>query len=106
NLEWIRQIKRSGMKTSNVNAKEALAVINDVYRRVAEGESIICPVLAYYGAGRAWLPSNQRHRKETESNGPARRWAAFYKCFSEEIRFAEITDWFKREAIQAGNRKG
>lgn len=105
NVTWVRQIKHSGAKTTNAGAKEALEIIRDIYERDQSGEPIICPVLAYYGAGRAWLPSNRASRDKS-NGGPARRWAAFYKCFSEEIRFAELTDWFRREAIAAGNRKG
>lgn len=88
-----------------MEAKDALGVIEDIYERDAQGEEVLCPVLAYYGAGRAWLPSNER-RKDKAIGGPAHRWAAFYDCFNERIRFAELTDWFKREAIATGNRKG
>lgn len=105
NVTWVRQIKQRGGKTTNAGAKEALEIISKIYQRDQSGESIVCPVLAYYGAGRAWLPSN-KSKKDKANGGPARRWAAFYKCFSEEIRFAELTDWFRREAIAAGNRKG
>lgn len=105
NVTWVRQIKQHGGKTTNAGAKEALDIIRNIYQRDQSGESIVCPVLAYYGAGRAWLPSN-RPKQGKANGGPARRWAAFYKCFSEEIRFAELTDWFRREAIAAGNRKG
>lgn len=105
NVTWVRQIKQRGGKTTNAGAKEALEIIRNIYQRDQTGESIVCPVLAYYGAGRAWLPSN-RPKQGKANGGPARRWAAFYKCFSEEIRFAELTDWFRREAIAAGNRKG
>ena len=47
-------------KTWNVGAREAVDVIKEVYQRDAAGESIIRPVLAYYGAGRAWLPPTSR----------------------------------------------
>ena len=62
-------------------------------------------VLAYYGAGRSWLSSNERVAKP-RTNGPARRWAAFYDCFNERIRFAELHKWFSRETTERGNRAG
>jgi predicted ATP-binding protein involved in virulence len=71
----------------------------------AEGAGVLCPVLAYYGAGRAWLPSRARVEKATPA-GPARRWDAFYDCFEERIRISDLVQWFQREAIAAGNRKG
>jgi len=106
NVTWTRQIKQGGKRTTNVDAKEALDMIRGIYQLDALGQSIICPVLAYYGAGRAWLPSNQRLPAEAKTNGPARRWAAFYDCFNERIRFDELRKWFHRETTAAGNRGG
>ena len=105
-VTWVRQIKAGGKRTTPIDAKAALDIIGDIYRRDAAGESIICPVLAYYGAGRAWLPSNQRLPGEVKPNDPARRWAAFYDCFNERIRFDELRTWFHRETTAAGNRRG
>ena len=67
---------------------------------------MICPVLAYYGAGRAWLPSNERVKAKLTNDNPARRWGAFYDCFSERIRFAALGDWLEREVIASGTRGG
>ena len=103
---WVRQRKRGGRRTVNTEAKEVLSIISNLYERDALGEAVVCPVLAYYGAGRAWLPSNQRLPSEAKSNGAARRWAAFYDCFNERIRFDELRKWFHRETTAAGNRGG
>jgi predicted ATP-binding protein involved in virulence len=104
-VSWTRQIRADGKRTSNAEAKEALACVRGIYERDSAGENVLCPVLAYYGAGRAWLPSNERVPKP-KSNGPARRWAAFYDCFNQRIRFAELQRWFNREATERGNRAG
>lgn len=105
-VTWTRQIRATGKSTTNVDASEALEIIADIYRRDNANEQVVCPVLAYYGAGRTWLASNERIPKEAKSNGPARRWAAFYDCFSERIRFAELQKWFHGETTAAGNRGG
>lgn len=105
-VSWTRQIRRDGKRTSNVEAKQALEHVREIYSLDSDGKQVLCPVLAYYGAGRAWLPSNQRIPSESKSNGPARRWAAFYDCFNERIRFAELRKWFHRETTAAGNRGG
>lgn len=105
NVSWTRQIRPDGKRTSNAEAKDALAYVNETYARDAASENVLCPVLAYYGAGRAWLSSNERVPKP-KPNGPARRWAAFYDCFSERIRFAELQKWFNRETTERGNRSG
>ena len=106
NVIWARQIREGGKNTTNTSAKEALAIVKGIYQKVAAGEKVICPVLAYYGAGRAWLPSNERIPRESKTNGPARRWAAFYDCLNERIRPAELRKWFHRETTAAGNRGG
>jgi predicted ATP-binding protein involved in virulence len=89
-----------------VEAGQALEYVKDIYARDRAGERPLCPVLAYYGAGRAWLPSNKRIPKEAKSNGPARRWWAFYDCFNERIRVPELHKWFLGETIAAINRGG
>jgi len=104
-IDWTRQIRASGSRTSNADAKQALAVIQDIFRRDAGGESVVSPILAYYGAGRAWLPSNQPIPSQKSSH-QSRRWAAFYDCFNERIRFGELRHWFRRETIERGNRGG
>ncbi|HEX9255594.1 MAG TPA: ATP-binding protein, partial [Candidatus Angelobacter sp.] len=72
-VSWTRQIRRDGTRTSNVEARQALEYVREIYNRDSAGEQIICPVLAYYGAGRAWLPSNERIPGESKSNDSARR---------------------------------
>lgn len=104
-LSWTRQIRPTGKRTSNADAKAALSLIKSIYERDRAGQDVLCPVLAYYGAGRAWLPSNARV-PTAKPNGPARRWAAFYDCFGERIRFAELKNWFSRETTERGNRGG
>lgn len=47
-------------KKSTVALKEVRSEIANRLREVAAGENLTLPVLAYYGAGRAWLPSNER----------------------------------------------
>ncbi len=105
NVSWIRQIRAKGVRTTNADAKECLELIQGTYEKDAAGEDVLCPVIAYYGAGRAWLPSNQRVPKG-KANGPARRWEAFYDCFSERIRFSDLNIWFQRETTERGNQRG
>lgn len=104
-LEWTRQVKKGTKVTDNSLAKEALAAVAEIYQRAEAGETVHCPVLAYYGPGRAWIPSNER-RKKSVSNGPSRRWAAFYDCLNQRIRLPELKEWFRREAIASVNRGG
>jgi len=104
-ITWTRQIREDGVRTTNADAKQALSAIRSLYWGSKDEKDKLSPVLAYYGAGRAWLPSNERVPKG-KPNGPAKRWAAFYDCFNERIRFAELQKWFSRETTERGNRQG
>ena len=104
---WLRQIKETGIRTSNTEAREALDIIAGLYERQRSGEAIIFPVIAYYGAGRAWLPSNEHNKRTAQgSQSPARRWDAFYDCFAERVRMADLHAWFQSETLAAVNRQG
>ncbi|MCR4314865.1 MAG: AAA family ATPase [Planctomycetes bacterium] len=105
-VSWTRQIRKTGGKTVNTEARRALEIVKRIYNRIDEDDKVVCPVLAYYGAGRAWLPSNQRLPKNKNPHGPSLRWDAFYDCFNERIRFDELREWFSRETTVAGTRGG
>ena len=99
--EWTRE-RRNG-RANNTNVKEVTGFIQQCYQRAIDSDDELLPIIAYYGAGRAWLPANQRtDRTKSRSN----RWAAFYDCLNERIRFADIEIWFKDEALERGNREG
>ena len=103
---WCRQIRQDGTRTTNAEAKAALEIIEHHFSRVQAGESDLSPVIAYYGAGRAWLPSRIRSEQGGRRNGPVRRWEAFYDCFNERIRLTDLHVWFQREAIAFASRSG
>ena len=104
--KWCRQVKKEGSRTTNAEARAALEIIERHFSRVHAGECTLSPVVAYYGAGRAWLPSRGRTETRGTRNGPARRWAAFYDCFNERIRLNDLRVWFEREAIAFASRAG
>jgi predicted ATP-binding protein involved in virulence len=105
-VQWLRQIKKNSSRTSNTEAKEALNIISKLFKQIESGDKIWLPVMAYYGAGRSWLPFNQRDPKAITKTSPSRRWDAFYDCFEERIRIADLHTWFQKEAIAAVNRQG
>lgn len=107
NIHWLRQIHQGGARTSNTDAQKAVEIITQLFEQDRTGEDVWFPVIAYYGAGRAWLPSNER-RKKAKQNGtsPSHRWDAFYDCFEERIRLSDLQTWFQKEALAAINRQG
>ena len=105
-VTWERRIEEGKRSGTDRGAKDALAVVESAYQRARTEERLLLPVIAYYGAGRAWLPHRERYKTRSASNGPARRWAAFYDCLNERIRIGDLGDWFHRETIAATNRGG
>ena len=105
-VEWCRQIRPFGSRTTNAEAEEARRIIENHFSRDSAGENVQSPVIAYYGAGRAWLPSRARSSAGLKPRRPARRWEAFYDCFEERIRLNDLRIWFQREAIASANRAG
>lgn len=108
---WKRQIRAGGKRTTNAEAKKAQVIIADYFARDGkENDGVIThllfPVIAYYGAGRAWLPSRDRSKNKTAKSPAAKRWGAFYDSLFERLRPAEIQGWFESETIAQGNRKG
>ncbi len=105
-IEWGQEIRRGKNSVTNSRSKEAMAIISDAYARAGRGEKVLLPVIAYYGAGRAWLPHNQRKRVKAKSTSPSNRWEAFYDCLNDRIRLSDLNSWFRAEAIERGNRGG
>jgi len=105
-VEWEQRVGRGKQRASNAESKKALSLIQQLYDRALIPENVLLPVIAYYGAGRTWLPHNERRTKKSKPDGPSRRWAAFYDCLNERIRLSDLTEWFQSEAIAAVNRGG
>ena len=105
-VEWRRQIRLYGSRTSNVEAATALRIIATHFSRDRAGANLPSPVIVYYGAGRVWLPSRSRDPTTLKARRSPRRWEAFYDCFQERIRAVDLRIWFQREAIAFANRGG
>lgn len=99
---WGPDLRVGSQRASHASSKDVLDAIKSAYQQIGRGEHVLLPVIAYYGAGRAWLPHNDRRRKKPKAN----RWEAFYDCLNERIRVADIRQWFQREFIENANRQG
>lgn len=103
--QWKRTLEKN--RTRNVEARSARALIKLCYQQGNDGDEMVLPVIAYYGAGRASYSSYKRSAShEKTKNNQSNRWAAFYDCLSERIRFPDIKVWFETEAYARGNRDG
>ena len=102
-LTWTRMVKVGGARTTNAEAKDAEKAIESLVLP-HESRPQTLPVLAYYGAGRAWLPSNKRPAAHP-SLRKTRRVDAYYQCLDTRIRDKELNEWFLYEAA-ASNGSG
>ena len=79
--------------------ESALEAVDGAMRGEAS-ERVLLPVIAYYGAGRAWLPHRDRNQTKAKSNGPARRWGHF----TIAMNVFGSTDW--KLVPRRGDRQG
>lgn len=105
-IAWGQSLEPGRRTVNHQASKEARDLIWSAYQRIGRREQVLLPVICYYGAGRAWLPHNERKKAKAKSNGPSNRWEAFYDCLNERIRIADLAQWFQGEHIEMGNRKG
>ena len=105
-ITWGQSLGVGASRINNRASSEAMELIGSAYERVWKRERVLLPVIAYYGAGRTWLPHNQRKQVKAIDNGPANRWEAFYDCLNDRIRLSDLNRWFRGEAVARGNRGG
>lgn len=105
-ISWGQSLGVGASRINNRQSAEAMDLVWSAYQRIWNEERVLLPVIAYYGAGRTWLPHNQRKQVKAKSNGPANRWEAFYDCLNDRIRLSDLNAWFMGEAIARGNRGG
>lgn len=98
-LRWTRMIRDGGTRTTNAEAREAEAAIVETVR-AAEAQRAPLPVLAYYGAGRAWLPTNKRPAFRASQRKP-QQFDAYRNCLDTRIHDRELNEWFLLEAAAA-----
>ncbi|MEW6278942.1 MAG: ATP-binding protein, partial [Candidatus Eremiobacterota bacterium] len=96
-IHWVREIKKGGVRTTNRKARWAEQEIANRVKE-AEAQRAMLPVLAYYGAGRAWLPTNRARRdwKVLMPNQPT-RFDAYRGCLDARINEHALNEWFLLE---------
>lgn len=103
-LKWARLVRDGETRTTNAEAKDAEQAISEL-TKAADARAALLPVLAYYGAGRAWLATNKRP-KWPISHRKLQRYDAYYKCLDTRIRDRDLNEWFLYEAAANGQSQG
>ena len=102
-LRWTRENKEYSSKTVNTGAKEALEAINSLLDRSLKENGVMLPVLAYYGAGRAWLAGRDRKVSVNLELKKTSRFDAYYHSLDGQIRHQAINRWFLFERVETLN---
>lgn len=104
-VAWTRMNRGQGLRTTNEEAREALALVEKL---LAESRNpdvrVSLPILAHYGAGRAWLPQTERIKGFKPARGKVSRFDAYYCSLDGRIRDRELNDWFLYESLEAFQR--
>lgn len=102
-VQWKRQIRKGGRRTTNAEAEEAKKAIRALLEREqAAPATATLPVLAYYSAARLGLPSRYRANEPVESSSGRERFDAYYHCLEGSIRHGRLNEWFLWAAVAAG----
>lgn len=97
-VTWKRKIPKGKKRTTNNEAKRAIELIQLL---TSATNDTALPVLAYYGAGRAWLPTRERSAGAGPSMAKRSRFDAYYNCLDGRIRDRELNEWFMWEKLAA-----
>lgn len=104
-LTWTRKNEGHGTRTTNNGARDAIDAVHRLLAAARESADVTLPLLAAYGAGRAWLPARERfegfHRGSTKS---VSRFDAYFYCLEGRIRQDDLNRWFLGEYLEAAQR--
>jgi predicted ATP-binding protein involved in virulence len=99
-LRWTRENKDYSSKTVNTGAKDALDAIKSLLDRALNEKGVSLPVVAYYGAGRAWLAGRDRKATMDIDLKKTSRFDAYYHSLDGQIRHQAINRWFLFETVE------
>jgi predicted ATP-binding protein involved in virulence len=101
-VKWSRLVEDGRRRN---RAKEATLALDSVIEAAAAQQSP-APLLAYYGAGATWLPSNERAQRPGKEIKKPQQWDGYYDCLQERVRNKDIQQWFRDEAAARDERLG
>lgn len=107
-LEWRREISGKGGKTTSKDARKLKDLAEKMVKKVQEDQRVNLPLIAYYGAGRLWIPTKEMQANESvpvELRNPVRL-EAYSFCIDPRIKFSEIFNWLANEkyiALEQGH---
>lgn len=103
-VTWTRKTTGANRKTSNAEAKDALSIIESLLTMDSNESRTTLPVLAHYGAGRAWMGGRERPEKFVPKLDKVSRFDAYFDCLDGSIRQKDLNEWFLFESLESFQR--
>jgi predicted ATP-binding protein involved in virulence len=99
-INWSRELRREGGRTTTVNAKSISEVGSDAERRVRAGEDITLPLICTYGTERLWFEKGHHTRKAgaTGSRHRPSRLDGYRDSFNFTIQETALIDWIRDQS--------
>ncbi|MCI0640044.1 MAG: AAA family ATPase [Gemmataceae bacterium] len=96
-VEWKRSLTGPYGRTTRVHADEIKRLAGNMARKVKANESVVLPVLSYYGTGRLW----RTLKKGTKTIGKQSRFAGYDECLNPASDQKRLFRWFKANELAA-----
>jgi predicted ATP-binding protein involved in virulence len=104
-IHWSRDIEKAGGKTRFKKAVTIKKLASEVESRVQRGERIPLPLIAYYGAGRLWVPAKDMEGGTADKESPPPSRLDGYKTsIDPRISSAALFRWLANEKYVALER--
>lgn len=99
-IQWTRSLNSDDGKTTSGSAKEMTEISSDVQERIMKGDqTLILPLIAYYGTGRLWDDHREKksgiYKQNSRING-------YIDCLDGRANVKLLLGWFKRMSIKNG----
>lgn len=97
-IHWKRSLNTANGKTTIKEAKEMVSLSSLFQERLKDGDqSLILPVVAYYGTGRLW---DYHREKQYEIFGKTTRTNGYVDCVDGTANIKLMMNWFEKKTIQ------
>ena len=102
-IQWSRSLDSSSGRTTIKDARSIQEIGKELQDRARNGESVILPLISYYGTGRLW---SQKKEKSIETLPPRARRYGYVDCLDPASNQKQLLKWMKTmeiASLQRGN---
>lgn len=101
-IEWARSLNTSKGSMTVGEAKELISISETIQERLRKGDqSLILPVIAYYGTGRLWDNHREKRGETLQKNS---RTNGYIDCLDGTANIKLMMSWFKNMTIKKYQR--